>query len=312
MHWSPDSESITFSRYDKEVRRELWTLSLKDKSLAKVTDLSRTGKQSPDGRYTAYSNNTGFWVKPVAGGEAKKIGEATRRFLREHPILWSADGAWVLFTGDAEYSPTELRFFRLADGREVKLRLPARMGGCIGVSPDQKKVFLYRHSYEEREALRVVSVSGGPSFELGRQMSYVDPYSQFWSPDSATVIAGGEWKGDDWNLWALALSGGTPVALKTDVSVPGKIWQCTIVPGLQTPSPFHRRRYQDTGPLGGARFLAGDAHHRPGPIGLQELEFHAQRRFGHPGNLVARRNENRCHADGTRTGRDLDRFPGGR
>ena len=234
IKWSPDSESVIFRRYDKESTGGLWSLSLKDKSLAKVTDLSRAGKQSADGKYTAFTDKGVFWVKPVAGGEAKKIGESPTP--REAPILWSADDAWVLFTGrheDSDYGPTELRFFRLADSQEVKVRLPMKMGGPIAVSPDQKKLFFYRDSYDWKDVLRVVSVSGGPSCDLGTQMSYLQSFSQFWSPDSQTITAVGEFKGHDQNLWGLPLSGGVPVALRTDISVPGEIVQRQLSPDLR-------------------------------------------------------------------------------
>jgi beta-lactamase regulating signal transducer with metallopeptidase domain/dipeptidyl aminopeptidase/acylaminoacyl peptidase len=234
VRWSPDSERVIFSRRDKEFTGGLWTLAVRDRSLAKVTDPSSVGKRSADGKYTAFTDKGVFWVKTAAGEEAKKIGELGR-FVAEAPILWSADDEWLLcsITGAPEGWPAELRFFRLADSHEVKVSLPAKMGSFVAVSADQKKLFFYRHSYEEKDALRVVSVSGGPSFELGRQMSYVDPYSQFWSPDSESIVAEGNLKSDDYGLWALPLSGDPPIALKTDISGLGKIWERQLSPDFR-------------------------------------------------------------------------------
>jgi beta-lactamase regulating signal transducer with metallopeptidase domain/Tol biopolymer transport system component len=235
--WSPDSESITFLRGRNWSTGDLWTLSLKDKSLAKVTDrwLPWMEKQSPDGKHIAFTDYGAFWVKPAAGGEAKKIGESPT-YLRERPMLWSADDAWVVFTGNpgnAGYGPTVLRFFRLADNHEVTVTLPMEMGGPIGVSPDQKKLFFYRDSHDPKAAVRVVSVSGGPTCDLGAQMSYLLYGSHYWSPDSRMVTAVGELQGNDWNLWGFRLSGGAPVPLRKDISVPGEIEQLQLSPDLR-------------------------------------------------------------------------------
>jgi beta-lactamase regulating signal transducer with metallopeptidase domain/dipeptidyl aminopeptidase/acylaminoacyl peptidase len=234
VRWSPDSERVVFSRRDKESTGGLWTLGVRDRSLAKVTDPSSVGKRSADGKHTAFTDKGAFWVRTAADGEAMKIGELVR-FVAEAPILWSADDEWLLCSimGAAESWPVELRFFRLADSHDVKVRLPAKVGSFIAVSADQKKLFFYRHSYDEREALGVASVAGGPTFELGRQMSYVDPYSQFWSPDSGSIVAEGKLKGDDYGLWALPLSGDPPIALNMDISALGKIWERQLSPDFR-------------------------------------------------------------------------------
>jgi beta-lactamase regulating signal transducer with metallopeptidase domain/Tol biopolymer transport system component len=221
--WSPDPERIAFARFDKESGFAVWTLSVSDKSLAKVRDPSSLGNRSPDGKHVAWNMN-GLRVKSTEDGEAKKITD------NGTPILWSADGAWLLY----RFWPKEgeeLRFFHLTDGREGTVKLPAK-GSLVGASADRKKLFCYCPSYDWQSVLQVVSVSGGPACQLGGQMHDLKYFNQFWSPDSGNIMVEGEFKGDDSGLWALPLSGGAPVALRMDIAVPGKIRLRQLSPGL--------------------------------------------------------------------------------
>ncbi len=221
--WSPDSGRISFGRFDKESGFALWTLSLSDKSLAKVGDPSSLGQRSPDGKHVVWSTN-GLRVKSAEGGEAKEITD------NGIPLLWSADSAWLVY----RFWPKEgeeLRFFRLTDGREVTVKLPAK-GSLVGASADRKKVFCYCPSYDWQAVLQVFSVAGGPGCQLGGQMRDLNYLSQFWSPDSRSIMVEGEFKGGDSALWALPLSGGAPVALRMDIAVPGKIRLRQFSPSL--------------------------------------------------------------------------------
>ncbi len=210
VEWVPDSERIVFRRLDQQSSGGFWTISVTDGSLAQVTDFSIAGKQSSDGKYTAY-NRGGVWVKPVASGEARKIADNGR------PIVWSTGDEWLLMIGD---SFKELRLVRLTDNREVKLELPDIIGGFLDVSSDRKKLYFYRPSYGWHHSLRVVSVSGGPACELGSSMR-IFPYDQFWSPDGKKIITVAD---DDYNLWAFPLSALKPTLMKIDPPAPGEIW----------------------------------------------------------------------------------------
>jgi beta-lactamase regulating signal transducer with metallopeptidase domain/Tol biopolymer transport system component len=220
--WLGDSEKVTFMRFaGGEPSR--WTLSVSDKSLEKAPDLwSYREKRSPDGEKVAFSTED-LWVKSAEGTEAKMVADVGT------PILWSADSEWLLYT-DGHGSPTghveEPRFFRFADSRQQKLKLPG-VGTVVGTSADHKKLFYYCASYERGPALQVASVSGGPTCQLGGQLSRLMPYDQFWSPDSSSIVVPNDVEGDGGGLVALPLSGAAPVAFRMDVGVPGKIsyWQ---------------------------------------------------------------------------------------
>jgi bla regulator protein BlaR1 len=227
--WYADSERVAFVR-STGGESSRWTLSVSDKSLQKVSeDPSSYGEtRSPDGKKVALISKGDFWVKSTVGTEAKMVADAGTA------IRWSADSEWLLYT-DGHSSPTghveEPRFFRVADGRQQKLKLPA-MGTVVGTSADRKKLFYYCASYDRGPALQVASVSGGPTCQLGGQMPKLAPWDQFWSPDSGSIVVPDDFKGDDAGLLALPLSGTAPVPLRTDVSVPGKISYWQLSPSL--------------------------------------------------------------------------------
>jgi hypothetical protein len=86
-------------------------------------------------------------------------------------------------------------------------------------------------SYESRDCLQVVSVTGGQPCQLGGQMPKLLVEEQFWSPDSKSIVAGDEF-GPNERLWVLPLSGATPVPLRVDIHVPGEITYRQLSPHM--------------------------------------------------------------------------------
>ncbi|MHC4366050.1 MAG: tetratricopeptide repeat protein [Planctomycetota bacterium] len=214
--WSPDSEKIVFERNDKEGRGNICTLSVRDGTLTQITDDPvREWRPiwSPDGKSIAYNRGSELRLMPARGGPSKKlIDNGLARF-------WSPDSKWLVY-----FRYDGLRFYRLADGYEFAWGAPNGAGRFISWSPDGKKMIFYHWSYDWRTALKVVSASGGPSFELGRQ-SKLEPYRQYWSPDSRMIVTEGEG-----GFWVVPLAGGEPFPLKIDVSVEGKAEPCRLSP----------------------------------------------------------------------------------
>jgi Tol biopolymer transport system component len=219
--WSPDSERIVFARRDKE-NRSIWTLSVKDGVLTQITDTGRDPIWSPDGKTIAYKTVKGVrgispvretWLVPAEGGTPRKISIEKGRLLF---WTWSPDSEWLVYMlGE------KLQFFRIADERVFDITTPEGVGDFFSCSPDGKKMLFFHCSYDYRAALKVVSASGGPSIELGRQLT-LWPYDRFWSPDNKTVIAEGEDEEGNTVFWIIPLSGGDPFPLKLDVSIPGE------------------------------------------------------------------------------------------
>ncbi len=216
--WTPDGEKLVFERDDDEVSG-IWTLSVKDGALTPFTDhppymslhelayMRLVPNWSPDGKTMAYKkDDLSVWLVPAEGGIPRKIIDDVRRFS------WSPDSKWLFYT---TWQPRKHQFIRIADGRVLDITLPEGIGTFISWSPDGKLLF-YRPSYDYTCILKVVSTSGGPSFQLGRRTE-LSPYKQYWSPDSKMIVTEGEG-----GFWISPLTGGDALALELDVSVIGK------------------------------------------------------------------------------------------
>lgn len=211
--WSPDSEKLAFERRAGETRGDIWTISVTDGALTQLTDDAVWEGQpvwSPDGKMIAYNRTYELWVILAESGTSRKISD------KVYPVSWSLDSKWLICGVDGK-----LRFFRLANGHEFDITPPKEVGRFLSWSPDGKKVLFYKPSYDWVSSLKVVSASGGPSFELGRGLE-LWAYELFWSPDSSMMIRGG-WNHDrDWAFWIMPFAGGDAFLLNLDVSVPGK------------------------------------------------------------------------------------------
>ena len=222
VSWSPDSERIVFARRDETTDGDIWILSVKDGALKQITDdplPEHRPQWSPDGKMIAYEkyddNYNSFWLVPSEGGMARK--PIDNRGLGS----WSPDGKGLIYREGEKW-----RLFRLADERvfDFAIGRPDRVGGLFSWSPDGKKMLFYSSSYDWGSPLKVVSVSGGPTFDIGSQLplSTLWAYTNGWSLDSRMIVAHGVSKDRNSVLWIIPLAGGNPFPLELDVSVPGK------------------------------------------------------------------------------------------
>ena len=210
VNWSPDSEKIVFPRRGEESKGDIWILSIKDGTLTQITDdptWEGAPKWSPDGKTIVYICKD-FEVRIVSaeGGKSRKIIDYGR------PFCWSPDGKGIIFDNRAN----KLSYFRLADDRVLDIDLPDGVGRFFSWSPDGKKMLFYHPSYDYTCVLRVVSTSGGPSFQLGRELE-LWPYVHYWSLDSKIIITtGGEL--ENISFWMIPLAGGEAMPIDLDVS----------------------------------------------------------------------------------------------
>jgi Tol biopolymer transport system component len=219
--WSPDGENLVFTRRDEEHNREIWTISVPDGSLTQVTAFDVAGYRgpewSPDGESIAYWKKGGVWLSPAKGGNARMIIE-----FGGDPF-WSPDGKWL------HHSNREVKqLFCLADSQKIDLMTPEEVGNFIAFSPDSKKMFFYRPSYNGKVGFKVVSFSGGPSFEPGG-IDLVD-YSAQWSADSKIIIAKGKNEVGDITYWIVPFEGGEPFIFNIDVAIDEKPFPFEISP----------------------------------------------------------------------------------
>jgi len=221
VSWAPDSEKIVFMKADEKTQGDIWTLSLKDGTLNQITnspEVELNASWSPDGKTIAYNQkDSEIRVVSAKGGESRKMADiAYGRY-----ISWSPDGKW-LFIGTNK----KRHLIRLADERVFDLDPPKEVGKFFSWSPDGKKMLFYYPSYDYAEVLKVVSASGGPSFQLGRELK-LWPYVHFWSPDSKTIITEGA---GDPTFWMIPLAGSAAVPLKLDGPVKDKLHPLSLSP----------------------------------------------------------------------------------
>jgi Tol biopolymer transport system component len=220
VSWAPDGQKFAYERKDKDDPGNIYTFSVRDNMRTQITNdpiREYMPKWSPDGKTIAYKKGRETWVIPAENGSPKKINNDKARL-----VSWSPDSKWLVSQPSYEI----LRLIRLADGFEFNMIPPEEVGRHFSWSPDEEKILFYRSSYDWRSALKIVSASGGPSFELGREF-VLWPYIQFWSPDSKIIVT----EGGEGGFWISPLAGGDPFPFKLDVSVSGEPYPCLLSPG---------------------------------------------------------------------------------
>jgi Tol biopolymer transport system component len=146
---------------------------------------------------------------PAGGGAARKIIEPGGRCLP----FWSPDSKWILYELGGK-----IHLYGLNDEKELEIIPPEEVvGDFFSWSPDGKKMLFYRPSFGYKYDIKVVSASGGPSFDLGRQITLYPEH--LWSPDNKMIVAEGGSEDGRYGIWISPLSGGEPVFLEVDVSV---------------------------------------------------------------------------------------------
>ena len=231
VSWAPDSERFVFMKLDEKAQGDIWTLSLKDGILNQITDdpgLEMNPVWSSDGKTIAYNlGDKEIHIISVNGGKSRKISDIDYGRY----ISWSPDGRWLLFKGATK---PNLFLYRLADERKFGIESPKEVGNFFSWSSDGKKMFFFRTSYDFTNVLKVVSASGGPSFQLGRELK-LSPYVQFWSPDSKAIIVSGIINNpdDSGKNFMIPLSGSDAISMKVDVSVKGKLHPLALSPDCE-------------------------------------------------------------------------------
>jgi Tol biopolymer transport system component len=223
VSWSPDSKKIVFFGTNGEYQGNIWTISVEDGTLTQITDdpaPEGNPRWSPDGKTIAYSKSRSeIWAVSPDGRNPRKIIDVRRG----SPVAWSPDSNWLLFLAPG----MKYRLYRFTDGRVFDMDQPIGFQAFFSWSPDGKKMLFYRPSYETSCVLRVVSTSGGPSFELGRELK-LWPYVHYWSLDSKTIVTEGGYPiepkyKNDLAFWMVPLAGGEAREIKLDISGVGKL-----------------------------------------------------------------------------------------
>lgn len=221
VSWSPDGEKIAFVRSDKTITGDIWVISISDGKLMPVTNsLGFEGcpAWSPDGKTIAYRKNGEIWFAPTNGDETKMI-------LKNGGFpQWSLDCKW-LFHSNWENK----HLYSLDSNKNLRFTAPKQVGDFIGFSPNGKKMLLYRSSYNNIWGVKVVSISGGPSFTPALSSAV---YGSQWSVDSKLILAQSEDKKGDILFKTLPLTGENPARVKIDVNINGTPFPFIASPDL--------------------------------------------------------------------------------
>jgi Tol biopolymer transport system component len=211
VSWSPDGQRLVFNRCDEKFKDNVCIISIEDGSLLQITrgpEHAQTPAWSPDGKRIAYGlsgKEHSLWISSVDGATSRKIIDRKRRCLP----TWSPDGKWIFLTEGS-------LFIRLDDKKIFTFTAPEGIGGFFDWSPDGKKMLFYNSSYRWRGFLKVVSSSGGPSLEIGKDLTlwWLGP----WSPDSKMIVAEGEKNEGKYMYYLIPILGGKSIPLDMTIS----------------------------------------------------------------------------------------------
>ncbi len=221
VSWSPDGEKITFARSDKTITGDIWVISISDGKLMPVTNsqgFEGCPAWSPDGKTIAYRKNGEIWFAPTNGDETKLI-------LKNGGFLqWSPDCKWF-FHSNWENK----HLYSLDSNKNLSFTAPKQVGDFIGFSPNGEKMLLYRSSYNNKWGVKVVSISGGPSFTPALSS---EVYGSQWSVDSKLILAQSEDEKGDILYKKLPLTGENPARVKIDVNINGTPFPFGASPNL--------------------------------------------------------------------------------
>jgi len=136
---------------------------------------------SPDGRYVAFADRSGFFLRVISSGETHPI--ALPEWLKAGYVSWFPDGSHILLTRTAPASEKpSLWSVSIFGGMPLKLADNAERGT---VSPDGSRIVFLRSEYGREEVWQMQSDGQQPRKILGQPGDHF--VSVVWSPDSRHI-----------------------------------------------------------------------------------------------------------------------------
>ena len=181
---------------------------------------------SPDGKYVAYSDTTGLYIRHINSGEVRPL-QLPKRF-NAIPTSWFPDGSNLLLTSwDSSPGNPSLWKVSILGGSPQKVMDDANDGA---ISPDGSKIAFLRATYPYTQEIWVVESDGSNARRVVQASSGSGISSVAWSPNGRRlaymrVVGFGYLVGNKYSLETADLSGGTPTVLKTSAQlVPTLCW----------------------------------------------------------------------------------------
>lgn len=212
--WSPDGESIVFSRYGGDEAPEkngLWLISPEGGEPRRLTaKLGEHPHWSPDGHYIAFDGDFGNTIQLVAatGGTPVRLVPESILVHRGGQPKWSPDATRIAFKEGSNLWVLELATGRLDKvfNEEGKLPLPA----CW--SRDGEEIYVTVREAESRNSsIWAVSVNGEDRRRITPEAEGTYRYADL-SPDGSLLAV--VWcKGRACDLWVMPAGGGPRVQL---------------------------------------------------------------------------------------------------
>src|SRR6516164_694498 len=181
---------------------------------------------SPDGKYVAYSDTTGLYIRHINTGEVRPL-RLPKRF-NAIPTGWFPDESNLLLKSwDAAPENPSLWKVSILGGSPQKVIEDANDGA---VSPDGSKIAFLRDAYPHTQEIWVVESDGSNARRVVQASSGSGISSVAWSPNGRRLaymrfVGFGYLAGNKYTLETADLSGGTPTVLKTSAQlVPTLCW----------------------------------------------------------------------------------------
>jgi Tol biopolymer transport system component len=224
VSWSPDGEKLAFERVDKSIAGDIWTVNVSNRELTPVTnspEFEACPVWSPDGKSMAYISN----------GKEKNLrlisvdGKETKTIVKSGGFpYWSTDSKWLY-----HYDWQNNHLYSIDQDKNFKLTTPKQVGSFASFSSNGGKMLFYRPSYDEKWGLKVVSISGGPSFT---PESIGAAYGSQWSTDSKHILVQSENDKGEVCFKIISLTGENLMNVNIEAQVNGKPFPFSASPDL--------------------------------------------------------------------------------
>jgi Tol biopolymer transport system component/TolA-binding protein len=199
--WSPDGNQLVFTRFDDEVYKDIYTISVDNGNLNPLVvspEEEDFPVWSPLGDRIVYKKENDLWITSENGDDSKMIIENGGS-----NTFFSSDSKWLF-----HYGRENSHLYSFEKKKNYKLEIPTQIGRFASFSPNDKKMYFYKSSYDWKGGMKIVSVSGGPSFNPSAETEVL--YRHSWIPDSKKILAVSNDENGNFQYKIISLTGEKP------------------------------------------------------------------------------------------------------